>query len=203
MRKKIYNAVRVAFLAFLFIGCGESKRKKEKIVVDKTPIADKKLSDLAPDATLKDLTSVLEVIWDNTEFDTFNTTLKSADLIAQIDSAAVITIFAPVNGAFGRITESKLNHLLSPDGKEEMTHLLKYHMVSGDEYDYETLTSTVKLNDGILRLQTLNGGYLALSIEADELYITDETGFQSKVIMPDLEASNGVVHGIEAVLLPQ
>lgn len=203
MKKHIYNTIAVAFSALLFMGCGETKTKRERILEDKTPIANKELSDLAPDATLKDLTSVLEVIWDNTEFDTFNTTLKSADLIAQIDSTDVITIFAPVNGAFNRITENKLNHLLTPDGKEEMIHLLKYHMVSGDEYDYGTLTSTVKLNDGILRLQTLNGGYIALSLEGEELYITDETGFQSKVIMPDMEASNGVVHGIEAVLLPQ
>lgn len=203
MRKIIYQIVAATCVMLLFVGCGETKSKREKILEDKTPVADKELSELAPDATLKDLTSVLAVIWDNREFDTFNTTLKSADLIAQIDSTDVITIFAPVNGGFGRITEDKLNHLLTPDGKEELVHVLKYHMVVGDEYDYNTLTSTVKSNDGMLRLQTLNGGYIALSLEGEELYITDETGFQSKVVMPDLEASNGVVHGIEAVLLPQ
>lgn len=113
-----------------------------------------------------------------------------------------MTVFAPSNEAFDRIAEAKLANLKTPDGADKMKHLLNYHLV-GEEYDLETLVSTIRFNENILRLKTLNGGYIALTLEDGEVYITDETGFQSKLTISNLGAENGVVHGIESVLLPQ
>lgn len=198
-QKLVHTGILLASLGWL--SCGDVEKKPANATIpDQTPVAAEALSDLAPDMTFNDNRSVLEVLRGNTDYDMFYKALKSADMVSKLDSSKVITIFAPTNIAFNRITEAKLAQLMSPDGKFEMTKLLQYHIVE-DEYDFETLESTIRLNENILRLKTLNGGYIALTIENDEVFITDETGFQSKIIRADEEAANGVVHGINAVLL--
>lgn len=187
----------------LMTSFGQTKKNEETSSLDdKTPIVEKDLSELAPDMTLNDAPSVLEVLGSAAEFDMFHKALKSADMAKKLDNMKDMTLFAPINGAFDRITEAKLAHLKTPEGEQEMRHLLNYHLVD-DEYDFETLESTIHLNGDILRLKTLNGGYLALTVENGEIFITDETGFQSKIITPDIEAENGVVHALNAVLLAQ
>lgn len=169
---------------------------------DRTPVAEEELDDLPPDFTFNDARSVLEIIRDNVDFDTFHKSLRSTEMIKQLDSTETITVFAPQNGAFDRLTEDEFNSLRTPAGAEKMQKILSYHIVP-EEYDRETLVSTVRLNEGILRLKTLQGGYIALTLAGDRIYITDELGKQSKVNMPDMEAENGVVHGISKLLLPQ
>ncbi|MFS4446468.1 fasciclin domain-containing protein [Maribacter sp. 2307UL18-2] len=201
-RNKIWAGLLISII--LNSACGDSKKNYATVdIEDKTPIASEELSELAPDMTLNDLRSVLGVLEGNTDYDTFYKALKSADMIDKLDNLEDVTIFAPTNEAFNRITETKFAHLKTPDGRKEMRQLLQYHIVVKDEYDFENIVSTIKLNENILRLKTLNGGYIALTIENNEVYITDEIGFQSKITKPDQEAENGVVHGINAVLLAQ
>lgn len=200
-KKTTITWITTGLLALLIAACGDSKKKNtQHIIEDKTPIAEEELTELAPDVTLNDAISILGVLQGNTDYDAFYKALKSADMIQKLNSTAAVTVFAPSNLAFNRIPEAKMAHLKTPQGEKEMQHLLRYHIVE-DEYDYKTLVSTVRLNENILRLKTLNGGYLALTMENNELLITDESGFQSKISKPDQEAENGVVHGIDAVLL--
>jgi uncharacterized surface protein with fasciclin (FAS1) repeats len=193
----------VGLLALLLTACGDNKRKNTTTsTADKIPVVNDELSDLAPDMNFNDAISVLGILQGNIDYDTFYKVLKSADMIQKLDNIEDVTIFAPTNSAFERITDAKLAHLKTPEGEEEMRQLLNYHLVE-EEYDYETLKSTVNLNENLLRLKTFNGGYIALTMENEELFITDEAGFQSKITKPDQEAENGVVHRIDAVLLAQ
>lgn len=145
---------------FANVNDGSLRRKQKnnatQSIVDKTPIAEEELSDLPPDMILNDAISISGVLQGNTEYDTFYKGLKSADMIRQLDSSTVYTIFAPTNTAFNRITEAKLAKLKTPEGRDEMKHVLSYHVVA-DEYDFETLESTIRLNENILRLKKLNG----------------------------------------------
>lgn len=204
MNKKFSKSLLgLMILSLLVISCNRTKKSEiSQSVDDKTPIMEEEFSDLEPDFTLDDARSVLGILSGRTDFDTFHKSLKSAEMARKLDSIDELTVFAPTNEAFDRLTEDKLANLQSPDGADKMKHLLNYHLV-GEEYDLETLISTIRLNGNILRLKTLNGGYVALTLENGEIYITDETGFQSKLAIPNLEAENGVVHGIESVLLPQ
>ncbi|MFD0798348.1 fasciclin domain-containing protein [Maribacter chungangensis] len=203
MKNRDLIIISTLLLCVLLLSCGNKEKKPATASIkDKTPIATEKLSDLESDVTFNDIRSVLDVLGGNTDYDIFYKALKSANLLSTLDSIEDITIFAPTNAAFKRITEAKLAHLKSPDGTIEMATLLKYHIVE-DEYDLETLESTIRLNENILRLKTFNGGFIALTIENNDIYISDETGFQSKIIMPDQEAENGVVHGIDPILLAQ
>ncbi len=174
----------------------------QSINTESTPVAEEELSDLPPDFILSDARSVLEIIRDNVDYDRFNKSLRSTEMIEKLGSLEEMTVFAPQNGAFDSMREDHLNHLLTPSGEEEMQKILLYHIVP-EEYDRATLVSSIRLNEGILRLQTLQGGYVALTLAGDTIYITDELGQRSKVNMPDMPAENGVVHGIDKLLFPQ
>ncbi|NHF61034.1 fasciclin domain-containing protein [Flavobacteriaceae bacterium TP-CH-4] len=195
--------INVLLILIFLLGCGESQQKQRpESISDQTPILNEELVDTPPDMTLNDIRSVLDIIRGNTEFDSFDKALVSAEMISIIDSIDDVTIFAPVNEAFNLLSDDKQAQLKSPDGNENMTHILKYHMVE-DEYDLATLRSTVVLKEGTLRLKTFNGGYIALQLKNDTLVITDELSMETRIILGDQEASNGVVHGIEKILLPQ
>lgn len=203
MKRNIRIFTGLLTVLFLTSSCNKTKKSElSQSIDDKTPIVDEELSDLPPDMTFNDARSVLDVLGGITSFDTFHKSLRSTDMMQLLDSLDEVTVFAPTNEAFNRITESKLAHLQTPEGAQEMKQLLQYHLVA-DEYDFETLESTIRLNENMLRLETLNGDYIALSIENDEIYITDELGFQSKITNRDMEAENGVVHALNAVLLEQ
>jgi len=138
----------------------------------------------------------------STNFDSFVKALRSADMYIGLDELEEATVFAPTNSAFRKLDDSKLAELKTPSNKGRMSEILNYHIVP-EEYDKKTLLSTIRLNEGILRLKTVQGSYIALSIQDNELLISDEMGEVSKVSMPDIETSNGVIHGIDDVLMPQ
>ena len=119
-----------------------------------------------------------------------------------LDELEETTVFIPTNEAFEKLNDRHLAALKTPDKGKSMTELLKYHMVP-EEYEISTLLSTVKLNEGVLRLKTVQGAYLAFSIQNDQLMITDEMGTTTEIKLPDIETSNGVVHGIDDLLMLQ
>lgn len=195
------NKLLIVVLIMLVVGCKNSNNDVPATDTDdRTPIAREELSDLEPDTTLNDLTSVLEILEGSADYDAFHKALKSAQMVKTLDSIDDVTIFAPIS--LNRISDSQLAHLKTPSGREELRHLMQYHLVE-DEYDFDALKSTILINENILRLKTFNGGYIALIFENGNILITDELGYQSKIVKPDQEAENGVVHGISEVLVPQ
>ncbi|MFD0860604.1 fasciclin domain-containing protein [Sungkyunkwania multivorans] len=204
MMKKIkFEILLLTIAAILMIACGGEKKKEISPTLDnQTPVASKDLRDLAPDTTFDEVRPLVEIINDNAEFNTLNKLLRASGVYEKVETADDITIFAPINNAFSRLTDAKLAHLKTPQGMEETINILQYHIVK-DEFDHATLESAIEANRNALRLKTLNGGYISLSLIDGEMYITDENALQSKIVMPDEEASNGVLHGIDGILLPQ
>lgn len=178
----------------------EAQIRKENS--ERTPVAERSLSNLPPDYTFNDAPSILEIIEDNVNFDMFNRALYSTEMIEELKDKDEITVFAPHNSAFARLSEERLDFLKTPNGAGEMQKILKYHIVM-EEYDQNTLRSTILLNEGVLRLKTLQGGYLAFTLMNGKIFITDELGNQFEVNKAGLEAENGVVHSIDMVLLPK
>jgi len=201
---KTLKTLSIASLTFFFfINCNwNSDKQKVHSIDDKTPIFEEELSDLPPDMTLNDAPSVLDIIEDEIMFDSYHKLLRVSYLVQDFESLENVTIFAPTNGAINSIDDSKLAKLTTPNKLEDLTYLLNYHIVD-EEYDYNTLKSTIVLNENILRLKTLNDRFLALSVKSNHILITDESGNQAIISNPDLEAENGVVHGIDNILKPQ
>ena len=113
------------------------------------------------------------------------------------------TLFAPSNNAFKKLPATAQAGLLEGRNRDALKQLLSYHVVQGS-VDAAELTQRIKAGNGKAQLQTAAGGTLTAQISSGgRVTITDEQGKTAIVEAPDKLQSNGVVHGIDAVLMPK
>jgi len=113
----------------------------------------------------------------------------AADLVETLQGEGPFTVFAPTDEAFADI-QSDVDELLEPENKAELAKILTYHVVSG-------AVMAADLEDG-QELTTVQGGKLTVSIEDGKVMVGD-----ASVTSADIEASNGVIHVIDTVLMPE
>ena len=131
--------------------------------------------------------NIVEVAQGNPEFSTLVTAVTAAGLGEALSGAGPLTVFAPTNAAFEALPAGLLQKLLLPENKETLTKILTYHVVAA-----KVMAADVKAGD----VTTLEGSTFA---------ITTEGGVKvnaSNVTATDVPASNGVIHVIDAVLVP-
>lgn len=124
------------------------------------------------------------------KFNTLAKALQAAGLVDTLKGKGPFTVFAPTDAAFAKLPPGTLEDLLKPENKEKLTKILTYHVVSGDVMAKDV----VKMNSA----KTVEGDDLKISTKGGKVYVND-----AKVISPDVKASNGVIHVIDTVLLPQ
>ena len=115
--------------------------------------------------------------------------VKAADLVETLQSDGPFTVFAPTNEAFAALPEGTLESLLKPENKDKLAAVLTYHVVSGK-------VLSTDLSDG-MEATTVEGSNAKVMLKGGEAMIEG-----AKVVAADVEASNGVVHVIDAVILP-
>jgi uncharacterized surface protein with fasciclin (FAS1) repeats len=128
--------------------------------------------------------------------------VKSADLVGTLKSAGPFTVFAPVNDAFSKLPAGTVDYLLKPENKNALTKILTYHVVAGN-LDAAAVLEAIKKGNGKASLKTISGGMLTTTLENDKVKLTDEKGGSAFVTNTDLKGSNGVIHVIDAVVLPK
>jgi len=121
-------------------------------------------------------------------FSTLAAALGAAGLIETLKGDGPFTVFAPTDEAFSKIPSQTLKKLLQPENKERLIAILTYHVVSGR-------VTTDQVTD-LESATSLQGQTLEISTK-DGLKIND-----AKVLTPDVQATNGVIHIIDAVLIP-
>jgi uncharacterized surface protein with fasciclin (FAS1) repeats len=136
----------------------------------------------------------------NNDLSTLVTALKSADLATMLSEPGNYTVFAPSNHAFAKLPQAKLDGLMKPENKEMLTNVLQYHVVSG-KITADQLAAAIKGANGSYKFKTVTGDELTASMKGDQFIITDATGKKAQVILGNQEASNGIVHVIDAVLM--
>lgn len=122
-------------------------------------------------------------------FQTLVAAVKAAGLVDALKGAGPFTVFAPTDEAFAKIPKETLASLLQPANKEKLQAILKYHVVAG----------TVHAAD-VVQLKS------AKTLQGQELKIDAHNGVKvngANVVQADIECANGVIHVIDAVVLPQ
>jgi uncharacterized surface protein with fasciclin (FAS1) repeats len=127
--------------------------------------------------------------------------VKAAGLVETLNSAGPFTVFAPTNSAFDQLPAGTVDTLLKPENKATLTKVLTYHVVSG-KYDSKALARLIKKGNGKAGLKTVSGGNLTAWMDGRNIVLTDEKGGKSTVTTADVYQSNGVIHVVNAVLLP-
>lgn len=128
--------------------------------------------------------------------------VKAAGLVETLMSAGPFTVFAPTNAAFDKLPAGTVETLLKPENKATLTAVLTYHVVAG-KLDAKSIAKLIKDGNGKAELTTVQGGKLWLWMQDNKLWIKDEKGGMASVTIKDVYQSNGVIHVIDAVVLPK
>jgi uncharacterized surface protein with fasciclin (FAS1) repeats len=128
--------------------------------------------------------------------------VKAADLVATLQSAGPFTVFAPINAAFGKLPAGTVDYLLKPENKATLAKVLTYHVVAGS-LNAAAVVKAITDGGGSVTLKTVSGGNLVASIKEGKVILTDERGGVATVVATDLAASNGLIHVLDAVVLPK
>ena len=129
--------------------------------------------------------------------------VKAAGLAETLMGAGPFTVFAPTNAAFAKLPAGTVDMLLKPENKSTLTKVLTYHVVPG-RLDAEALMKKVRDGKGTAELQTVSGGRLwVMQNGARNLVLKDEKGMSVEISTYDVFQSNGVIHVVTSVLMPQ
>jgi uncharacterized surface protein with fasciclin (FAS1) repeats len=145
--------------------------------------------------------TVVAVAQGNPDFSTLVSAVQSAELVDTLNGAGPFTVFAPTNAAFEKIPAETRNGLMQPDQRDALTGILTYHVVPG-RVDAAALTQQIEEGGGSATLTTVQGGTLTATVVDGTVTLTDEAGNTSKVVMADVAASNGIIHAIDTVVMP-
>jgi uncharacterized surface protein with fasciclin (FAS1) repeats len=127
--------------------------------------------------------------------------IKAAGLVPTLSSAGPFTVFAPTNEAFSKLPAGTVDNLLKPANKASLIKTLTYHVVAG-KISSADLIAKVKEGKGKTELSTLSGGTLTVMSQGAKLYLVDEKGGKSWITIADVNQSNGVIHVVNTVLMP-
>lgn len=129
--------------------------------------------------------------------------VKAAGLVETLQGAGPFTVFAPVNAAFEALPEGTVETLLKPENKGMLTGVLTYHVVPG-KLDLAAVRAAIREGKGKAVVKTVAGGALTLTMNGpNNVVVTDEKGGVANIVTYDVMQSNGVIHVVDAVLLPR
>ena len=127
--------------------------------------------------------------------------VKAAGLVETLKGPGPFTVFAPTNAAFAALPAGTVDTLLKPESKPTLTKVLTYHVVAG-KYDAAALSKMIADGKGMASLKTVAGGTLIAKASGNAVMVTDEKGGTATVTIADVYQSNGVIHVVDKVLLP-
>lgn len=127
--------------------------------------------------------------------------VKAAGLVDTLKSKGPFTVFAPTDGAFAKLPAGTVEMLVKPENKATLTKILTYHVVAG-KWDSKSIAKAIKKGKGKATLKTVQGGTLTAMMNGSSLILMDEKGGKSMVTIADVRQSNGVIHVIDTVVMP-
>ena len=122
-------------------------------------------------------------------FTTLAAALEAGDLVGTLKADGPYTVFAPTDEAFAKLPDGTVEMLLLPENKDKLVAILTYHVVPGKVTAAEVVT--------MQSAPTANGSDLAIRVVDESVFIND-----SRVVATDIKASNGVIHVVDSVILP-
>ncbi|MBV9926239.1 MAG: fasciclin domain-containing protein [Acidobacteria bacterium] len=146
--------------------------------------------------------NIVENAMNSADHTTLVAAVKAAGLVETLQSKGPFTVFAPTNAAFDKLPAGTVETLVKPENKATLTKILTYHVVAGN-YDSKKLMQLIKKGGGQATLKTVSGGRLTARMNGmNGISLTDEKGGTSNVTIADVRQSNGVIHVIDTVVMP-
>ena len=197
MTMRFAGLAAVSAAALLAAACSPSTEETAP-ATDAAAPADGAMTAEAPAAT----GNIVAVAQGNGDFSTLVAAVTAAGLAETLSGPGPYTVFAPTNAAFEKVPAATRDALMAPAGKADLTRILTYHVVPG-RVDAAALTQQIQQGGGSAALTTVQGGTLTARAGADgSVTLTDAAGNTSRVVTADVAATNGVIHAIDTVVMP-
>jgi uncharacterized surface protein with fasciclin (FAS1) repeats len=190
MRRSVFVVTLAAALSLLAVGASAQMMggKSENPMVGGAPMYKTK--------------NIVENAMNSADHTTLVAAVKAAGLVETLQGKGPFTVFAPTNAAFDKLPAGTVEMLVKPENKETLTKILTYHVVAG-KYDSKKLMDAIKKGGGQASLKTVSGGTLTARMNGMHgISLTDEKGGTSNVTIADVYQSNGVIHVIDTVVMP-
>lgn len=139
-------------------------------------------------AQATDEKDIVDIAAANDDFSTLVAAVKAAGLVETLKGDGPFTVFAPTNAAFAALPEGTVENLLKEENKEQLVAVLTYHVVAG-----KVMAADVKPGEVV----TVQGGKAKIAVSGESVTING-----ANISATDIEASNGVIHVIDSVILP-
>ena len=134
--------------------------------------------------------TVVENAVNNADFSTLVAAVKAAGLVETLSGSGPFTVFAPTNEAFKKLPAGTVENLLKPENKDKLVKVLTYHVVPGKVMAKDVVKLT--------KAKTVEGSEVTIAVSGGSVSVDN-----AKVIKTDIVSSNGVIHVIDAVILPK
>jgi len=146
--------------------------------------------------------NIIENAVNSKDHTTLVAAVKAAGLVDTLSGKGPFTVFAPVNAAFAKLPAGTVDNLLKPENKKALVGVLTYHVLPA-RLSAKDIMGAIKKMGGKASWKTVEGEELTFSQDGDTLWVWDVSGNKAKVTIADVNQSNGVIHVIDAVLLPK
>ena len=146
--------------------------------------------------------NIIENAVNSKDHTTLVAAVKAAGLVETLQGPGPFTVFAPTNAAFAALPAGTVDSLLKPENKPALTKVLTYHVVAG-KWDAAAIAKMIADGKGMATIKTVAGGSLTAKASGKTIMLTDEKGGTAHVTIADVYQSNGVIHVVDKVLLPQ
>jgi len=197
MKKSVLIAIASLTIGFLSTNAIAQTQQQDTTKRDTSNKATP-ASTAAPSAASGDVVGVLS---SSTNFAPMALAIKNADLEATLKGAGPFTVFAPNDVAFSKVPKPTMDDLMKD--KAKLARVLKYHVIAG-KYTKTDIIKALNAGKGKAVLKTIDGDALTLSVnDKSNLQLTDAKGNKAVVVSFDSMASNGVIHGLDSVIIPQ
>lgn len=145
--------------------------------------------------------NIIENAVNSADHTTLVAAVKAAGLVETLEGPGPFTVFAPTNEAFDKLPAGTVETLLKPENKPTLTKVLTYHVVAGRLGSHE-LMKMIKEGNGKAELATVEGGKLWVMQDGKNIVLKDEKGGMATVTIANVYQSNGVIHVIDTVVMP-
>lgn len=188
MKKTLFSLAIVALFSVATTTTVSAQSKTKTVMVGGAPMYPTK--------------NIVENAVNSKDHTTLVAAVKAAGLVETLQGAGPFTVFAPTNEAFNKLPAGTVETLVKPENKATLTKILTYHVVAGRMTSAD-IAKAIKAGGGKATFKTVSGGTLTAMMKGKALELKDEKGGISTVTIADVIQSNGVIHVVNTVLMPQ
>jgi uncharacterized surface protein with fasciclin (FAS1) repeats len=188
MKKFMVSCAAVIAVAMLSAGASSPAPKQDKTV-------------MVGGAAMYPTKDIIDNAVNSADHTTLVAAVKAAGLVDTLKGAGPFTVFAPTNEAFAKLPAGTVDNLLKPENHDMLVKILTYHVVAGRISAVE-LRKEIRAGHGQAELKTVSGGTLTAMMNGNNIELKDEKGDVAQVTIANVMQSNGVIHVIDTVLLP-